>query len=91
MAVTSPPQVGVTVDKASLNAKMGGNSSSLRKATTGLNELAEWGAAYTDTQLVDLYGFTPEEALLFKSALSEVPDLVTVVDAFTFINRTWGA
>lgn len=91
MAVTSPPQVGVTVDKASLNAKMGGNSSSLRKATTGLDELAGWAAAYTAQQLTDLYGFSPEEANLFKSALTEVPQLVTVVDGFQFLSKTWGA
>jgi hypothetical protein len=93
MAASSPPQVGVPVDKASLNAKLGGATSSLRKANTALVELTEWAAPYTAQQLVDLYGFTVEEADLFLSALrgpTEAPALAATVDAFQFITRTWG-
>ena len=91
MAAASPPQVGVPVDKASLNAKLGSNSQALKKAAIGLADLSDWGAAYTDAQLVDLYGFTPEEALLFKSALGEVGAVTAVVDGLQWISKTWGA
>jgi hypothetical protein len=91
MAASSPPQVGVPVDKASLNAKLGGASSSLKKSTVMLADLNDWAAAYTAEQLTELYGFTPEEATLFKSAMSEVQGLVDVVDGFSFLSQTWGA
>ena len=94
MAQSGPAQVGVPVDKNSLNAKMGSATSSLRKANTALLELTDWAAPYTAADLVTLYGFTDEEATLFLSSLrgaSEAPALATVVDGFTFLNRTWGA
>ena len=49
------------------------------------------GAAYTAQQLSDLYGFTPEEANLLKSALGEVPALLGVVEGFQFLDKTWGS
>jgi hypothetical protein len=91
MAASSPPQVGVPVNKAALDAKIGSNAQALKKAAVGLADLADWGAAYTDTQLVDLYGFSPEEALLFKSALAEVPSITGPVDALAFLSKCWGA
>ena len=91
MAAASPPQVGVPVDKAALNAKLGSNSQALKKAAIGLADLNEWAAAYTAEQLVDAYGFTLEEANLFKSAMGEVPDVTGVVDGLQWISRTWGA
>lgn len=87
----APPQVGVTVDRASLNAKLGGASQSLKKATVALADLNDWAAAYSAEQLVDLYGFTAEEANLFKSAMGEVAPLVTMVDGFQWLSKTWGA
>jgi hypothetical protein len=91
MAATAPPQVGVTVDKNSLNAKLGANAQSLKKATIGLADLNDWAAAYTAEQLVDAYGFTLEEANLFKSAMSEVPQVTAVVDGLQWLSKTWGA
>lgn len=91
MAATAPPQVGVAISKDSLNAAMGGNSQALHKATVGLADLNDWAAAYTAADLENLYGFTAEEANLFKSALSEVSSLVTLVDGMQFLSRTWGA
>jgi hypothetical protein len=91
MAATAPPQVGVTVDKNSLNAKLGANAQSLKKATIGLADLNDWAAAYTAEQLVDAYGFTLEEANLFKSAMSEVPSVTAVVDGLQWLSKTWGA
>ena len=40
---------------------------------------------------MDAYGFTLEEANLFKSAMGEVPDVTGVVDGLQWISRTWGA
>ena len=91
MAAASPPQVGVTVDKNALNAKLGANSQSLKKAAIGLADLNDWAAAYTAEQLTELYGFTPEEATLFKSAMTEVPPLVEMVDGLQWLSKTWGA
>ena len=95
MAVTplanTPPQVGVPVDKPSLDAKIGANAQSLKKARIGLADLADWGAAYTAQDLVELYGFTLEEANVFKSALAEVPSIVSLVDGLQWLSRTWGA
>lgn len=91
MAATAPPQVGVTVDKNSLNAKLGANAQSLKKATIGLADLNDWAAAYTAEQLVDAYGFTLEEANLFKSAMGEVPSVTAVVDGLQWLSKTWGA
>lgn len=91
MAAASPPQVGIPVTKESLNAQLGAASQSLRKSTVSLQSLNEWGASYTGEQLSDLYGFTPEEATLFKSALSEVPALVTLVEGFAFLDKVWGS
>lgn len=91
MAAASPPQVGVPVTQASLNAQLGAASQALRKSTVSLQSLNEWGAAYTAEQLSDLYGFTPEEATLLKSALGEVPALVTLVEGFQFLDKTWGS
>lgn len=91
MAATTPPQVGVTVDKNSLNAKLGANSQSLKKAAIGLADLNDWAAAYSAEQLADAYGFSIEEATLFKSAMAEVPNVTAVVDALQFLSQTWGA
>jgi len=91
MAATAPPQVGVTVDKASLNAKLGANAQSLKKATIGLADLNDWAAAYSAEQLAEAYGFTIEEANLFKSAMGEVPSVTAVVDALQWLSKTWGA
>jgi hypothetical protein len=91
MAVSAPPQVGVPISKESLNSKLGANAQSLKKARIGLADLNDWAAAYTAQQLVDLYGFTLEEANLFKSAMAEVPSVVTLVDGLQWISQTWGA
>jgi len=91
MAATAPPQVGVTVDKASLNAKLGANAQRLKKATIGLADLNDWAAAYSAEQLAEAYGFTIEEANLFKSAMGEVPSVTAVVDALQWLSKTWGA
>ena len=40
---------------------------------------------------MDAFGFTLEEANLFKSALGEVASVVTAVDALAFLSQTWGA
>jgi hypothetical protein len=87
----APPQVGVPVNKASLDAKIGSNAQALKKATVGLADLNDWAAAYTAEQLVDLYGFTLDEANLFKSAMTEVPPLVTMVDGLQWLSKCWGA
>jgi hypothetical protein len=91
MAAPNPPQVGVTVDKASLNSKLGANAQSLKKAAIGLADLNDWAAAYTAADLENLYGFTPEEANLFKSAMGEVPSVTTLVDGLQWLSKTWGA
>ena len=91
MAAAGPPQVGVPIDKASLNSKIGANAASLKKATIGLADLRDWAAGYTAEQLTDLYGFTPEEAALFKSACGEVESITTAVDALAFLSQCWGA
>jgi hypothetical protein len=70
---------------------MGANAQSLKKAAIGLADLNDWAAAYTAEQLSDLYGFTPEEANLFKSACGEVPSVTAVVDGLQWISKTWGA
>lgn len=88
----APPQVGVPVTKESLNAKLGAATSSVRKAAVALQELQEWAAPYTAEQLL-AFGFTQAEADLFLSSLrgaTETPALLTTVDGFQFINRTWG-
>lgn len=91
MAATAPPQVGIPVDKNSLNAKLGSNSQALKKSSIGLADIADWAAAYSAEQLVDAYGFTLEEANLFKSACGEVPSITGPVDALAFLSKTWGA
>jgi hypothetical protein len=91
MAVSAPPQVGVMVDKASLDAKIGSNASSLHKAAIALADLNDWQAAYTAADLENLYGFTPEEATLFKSACGEIPSVVTLVDGLQWLSKCWGA
>ena len=94
MAATSPPQVGVPVDKTILNSKLGGATQSLRKSYVALRELVDWAAPYDAAALEDAYGFTPEEATLFLSALrgaSETPALIATVEGFAFIDKTWGA
>jgi ketosteroid isomerase-like protein len=87
----APPQVGVIVDKPSLDAKLGANAQSLKKAAIGLADLNDWAAAYTAADLEGLYGFTAEEATLFKSAMSEVPQVTALVDGLQWISKTWGA
>ena len=91
MAAAGPPQVGIPVDKAALDSKIGANAQNLKKATVALADLNEWQAAYTAQDLVDQYGFTIEEANLFKSAAGEIPSVVAVVDGLQFLSRTWGA
>lgn len=89
--VPAPPQVGVPTTKDSLNAKLGSSSQSLKKATLALADLNDWAAAYTAEQLAEAYGFTAEEATLFKSAMTEVPQIVTIVDNLQWLSKTWGA
>jgi hypothetical protein len=91
MAAAGPPQVGVPVNKAALDAKIGSNAQALKKAAIGLADLNEWAAAYSAEQLVDAYGFTLEEANLFKSACGEVPSITGPVDALQFLSKCWGA
>jgi hypothetical protein len=91
MAATSPPQVGIPVDKSALDAKIGANAQTLKKATVALADLYDWQAGYTAQQLVDLYGYTLEEANLFKSACAEVPAVRDVVDGLQWLSKTWGA
>jgi len=91
MAATAPPQVGVPVSKAALDASWGGAASSYKKAIAVMVDKYDWGAAYTAQDLVDLYGYTIEEATLFKSALAEVPALRDQLQALEFIPKTWGA
>jgi hypothetical protein len=90
MAAINPPQVGIPVNKAALDSKIGANSQALKKATVALADLNDWAAAYTAEDLTELYGFSPEEANLFKSSLAEVPPLVTLVDNLAFLSKTWG-
>lgn len=94
MAATAPPQVGIPVDKTILNSKLGGATQSLRKSYVALRELVDWAAPYDAAALEDAYGFTPEEANLFLSALrgpSDTPALITTVEAFEWLDKTWGA
>jgi hypothetical protein len=94
MVATSPPQVGVPVSKDVLNAKLGGATQSLRKSYVALRELVDWAAPYDAAALEDAYGFTPEEANLFLSALrgpTETPALITTVEGFQFVDKCWGA
>ncbi len=86
-----PPQVGVVVDKNSLNAKLGANAQSLKKATIGLADLNDWAAGYSAEDLQALYGFTAEEANLFKSAMTEVPQVTALVDGLQWLSKCWGA
>jgi hypothetical protein len=88
---SAPPQVGVHVDKASLDAKIGSNASALHKAAIGLADLNDWAAAYTAADLENLYGFTAQEATLFKSACTEIPSVVTLVDGLQWLSKCWGA
>ena len=88
---TAPPQVGVPVTKDSLNAKLGANAQAYKKAVFGFADQNDWAAGYTAEQLVDLYGFTLDEANLFKSAMSEVQPLVDQLNALVFIPKCWGA
>jgi hypothetical protein len=90
MAASSPPQVGIPVSKASLDASIGGNAQTLKKSAAGLASLFEWQAAYTAEQLEDLYGYTPEEATLFKTACGEIPSITSAVDALQWLSKTWG-
>lgn len=90
MAASSPPQVGVPVNKPSLDATIGGNTQSLLKVAIGLARLYEWQAAYTAEQLTDLYGYSPEEATLFKTACGEIPSITTAVDALEWLPKTAG-
>jgi len=83
--------IGVPVSKDSLNAKIGANAQSLKKASIGLADLKDFGDAYTAQALVDAFGFSLEEANLFKSALAEVPSVTTVVDGLSFLSQAWGA
>jgi hypothetical protein len=91
MAVSAPPQVGIPVDKASLDAKIGSNAQALKKATVALADLNDWQAGYTAADLENLFGFSPEEANLFKSACGEIPQVTAVVDGLQFLSRCWGA
>ena len=90
MAAAGPPQVGIPVTKAALDAKIGSSAQTLKKSTVALADLADWGAAYSAEQLVDAYGFTLEEANLFKSALGEVASVASVVDGLQWLSKTWG-
>jgi hypothetical protein len=87
----APPQVGVPVSKESLNAKLGANAQAYKKAVFGLADQNDWAAGYTAEQLVDLYGFTLDEANLFKSAMTEVQPLVDQLNALQWLPRCWGA
>lgn len=88
---TVPPQVGVPVDKNSLNAKLGSNAQALRKASAGLSELQDWAAAYTAADLVTLYGFTQEEADAFKGCCTEASTVQATVDGLQWMPKAWGA
>jgi hypothetical protein len=90
MAASSPPQVGIPVSKASLDAAIGANAQSLKKVGAGLGSLHEWQAGYTSEQLTDLYGYSPEEATLFKSACGEIPSILATLDALVFLPKTAG-
>ena len=62
----------------------------LKKSSAGLASLYEWQAGYTAEQLTDLYGYSPEEANLFKSACGEIPSITDAVEALAFLDKTGG-
>ena len=90
MAAAGPPQIGIPVDWVSLNAKLGAGASGLKKSDDILEDVADYAAAYTAEQLVDLFGCTIEEANLFKSACGEVASVTAAVDALQFLSQAMG-
>ena len=74
----------IPVDKALLDAKIGANAQTLKKSTVALADLFDWPAAYTAEQLVELYGYTLEEANLFKSAWA-IPTVTAAVDGLQMV------
>lgn len=89
----SPPQVGVPVTKASLDAKLGALASNSRKGATGYQELIDFMAPYTAADLVAQFGYTEEEATLFLSCLrdpNEAPAQVAAYENSQFLPRVGG-
>jgi hypothetical protein len=87
----APPQVGIPVDKAALDSKIGANAQGLKRASVALADLYQWQEGYTAQQLVDLYGYSTEEANLFKSACGEIPAVRDLVDGLVWLSKVWGA
>ena len=90
---TAPPQVGVPITKASLDAKIGALASNSRKGATGYQELIDLMAPYTAADLVALWGYTDEEANLFLSMLrdpAEAPAQVAAYENAQFLPRAAG-
>jgi hypothetical protein len=91
MASSDVPQVGVPTSKDTINAKLGANSSSLKKSVAGLQDLKLWADSYDADQLSTAFGFTLDEANLVKSALGEVQQFVSAINSLAFLDKTWGA
>jgi hypothetical protein len=73
-----------------LNAQLGTAAQKFKEGLDGLVNLYELQTGYTGEDL-EAIGYSPEEAILVKSGLGEVPGIDTAVDATSFLKRFWGA
>jgi hypothetical protein len=84
-----PLQIGAQVTGQEANAQAGLHARNMKLAIDYLDSIRLWSEAYTAADLEAL-GLPAGTGTMFKSAMGEVPSMVTALAATTFLKRLWG-
>lgn len=86
---TPPAQIGMQVTGADANSQAGNASRMLRQSLENLDAIRLWSEQYSPEELEAL-GMTEGTGNQFKSAMGEVPSIVTALGATQFLKKLWG-
>lgn len=87
---TPPPiQIGIQVLGPDANSQAGVAARQLRQAVDNLDAIRLWSEQFTPEELETL-GMTTGAGVQFKSAMGEVPGIVTALQATQFLKKLWG-
>jgi hypothetical protein len=84
-----PLQIGIPVTGPDANSQAAIAAKALRNAVDQLDSIRLWSEQYTEVELESL-GFQVGTGIWFKSAMGEVPSIVTALQATQFLKKLWG-
>lgn len=84
-----PPMIGLQVTGQEANQQAGMHARALRQAVENLDSIRLWSEQFTPEELENM-GMTEGTGNQFKSAMGEVPSIVSALAATTFLKKLWG-